>query len=391
MKKIKKAMGFALAWLLLATGALCGCQWEQNEEPQLLTNPVVILNDFETQADLSTTAMIGLLGKAELNQDAAYKTKGKSSVKLTVIHNPYTEALNPTFFQSVNLQKRQEDYSDFSKTSSMTADVYNANSTVEKLGIQMKYSSGYSLIEWFELAPNAWTTIRYKVPRESIPQSQKEGKNGNYIQGIQFLYERPTDADRVFYMDNVCLYKTSEVVEPLDKTLKNDEICSFDSWWQVASLTVSGGAYAPTISWVKDRLVTSDAALKVNAVGGDDGVWPEIALESDYCKMIDWASYGEDDTMAIDVYLPEGQEMEIALTLYANGIPFYTKQVELIAGQWNMISCTVGEIQSELSEGADGVKFSMTTKITLGYRGFLGTENRQIYFDNFRMERADVK
>ena len=384
-------MGIALAWMLLTVGGLCGCQSQEKETETTPTNPVILLNDFETQADLSTTAMVGLLGRAELNQDAAYKTSGQGSVKLTVIHDPYTEALSPTLFQSVNLQKRQLDCSDFSKTSSMTVDVYNANSTVEKLGIQMRYSaSGYSLIEWFDLAPNTWTTIRYKVPRESIPQSQKNGKVGSFIQGIQFLYERPTDTDRVFYMDNVRLYKTSDTVEVLDKVLKQDEICSFDSWWQVAGLTISGGAYAPTVSWVKDKVVSGGAAVKLNAVGGNDGVWPEIAFEPDYCKLIDWSSYGENDTMAIDVYLPEGQQMEIALTLYANGIPFYTKQVELVAGEWNTISCTVGEIHSQLSEGAEGLKFSMTTKITLGYRGFLGTEDRQIYLDNFRMERANV-
>ena len=388
MKKMKKAICFSLTCLLLTMGVFCGC--EKKQEQPTLTNPVVVLNDFETQTELSTTAMVGLLGKVEINQDAAYKTSGDGSAKITVIHNPYTEALSPTLFQSVNLQKRGEDHSDFAKTSSMTVDVYNANATVEKLGVQMKYPSGNSLIEWFELVPNAWTTIRYKVPRESIPQTQRAGQTGNYIQGIQFLYERPTDADRIFYMDNMCLYKTSEVVAALDKTLKKDEICSFDSWWQVASLTVSGGAYAPTVSWVKDKVVSNGAAIKLDAVAGNDGVWPEIAFEPDYCKMIDWASYGEKDRMNIDVYLPEGQEMEIALTLYGNGIPFYTKQVQLLAGQWNTVSFTVGEVHSQLSEGAEGMKFSMTTKITLGYRGFLGTEPRQIYFDSFRMERAEV-
>ncbi len=384
MKSMKKIMAITLCSLFVGSVALAtGCN--QTQEPQV-TNPIISLNGFETQADLSTLTMEGVLGKVELCKETDYVKSGAASAKVTVLHEPYSLNDSPYLYQAANLVKRAEDYTDFAKTKLVTLDVYSANATTERIGLQLVYAEAVSLVSWFTLAPNAWTEIQYNIPRESIPVWESDNGESNFVKGINILYERPKTQDTVFYMDDMNLYKTEKAFEPLVKTLKTDEIASFDEWWQVASLTVGGGNYAPNVKWVKDKLISEGAAIVLDAQPG--GTWPSIRVEEEHCALVDWASYSGEDAFTMDVYLPEGQEMEIALTLYGYGIPTFAEQVVLKAGEWNTISFTVDYINAHLY-GANSYKFEFTTEFTIGYREFLGTENRQIYVDNIRMVRAD--
>lgn len=353
----------------------------------LLTNPVILLNDFETQTELSTLAMTGTLGKVSLNTEDAYVTKGEKSAKVTVIHNPWSAGDDQGLYQGTNLVVRKEDYSNFAKTKRITLDVYNANDTVEKIGIQLVYGTGSSLVEWFKLPANSWETVEYTVARESIPVVENNGEESCYVKGINIQYERPVGEDNVFYMDNLCLYRSTAEVEPLVRTLQTDEIASFDSWWQVAGLTLTGGNYAPQTHWTKERSRNGDPLLKLECIPGSP-TWPTLRIDTEHCAMIDWASYSGEDTLKIDIYMPEGQAMEVAVTIYAVGVPIFQHLQWLEAGKWNELSFTVDYINSNPYDGATR-KFDMTSGITIGYREFVDTQNRQLYIDDIRMERAN--
>ena len=382
---MKKIISSILA-LCTAFGALLSVGCAPDNAPKL-TNPVVELNGYETQAEFSTMTLQGILGKVELSKDTAYVTAGEASAKVTVVHNPYSVSDSPYLYQAANLVKRGEDHTDFSKAKRITLDVYNANTTVERIGLQLQYAETVSLISWFTLQPSSWTEVQYAVPRESIPKYVKDnGDEVNYVKGINLMYERPSSQDKVFYMDNMRLYKTEKAIEPLVKTLKINEIASFENWWQVAGLTVGGGNYAPIVEWVKDKSTDNGAALKLTAQPG--GIWPSIRFEEEHCALIDWASYSGDDEFAVDIYLPAGQEMEIALTIYGYGIPTFSSQVVLEAGKWNTIAYSVDYINSHLY-GANSYTFERTTEFTIGYREFVGTQNRQLYIDNIRMIKAE--
>lgn len=373
--------------VFMACGALLLAGCSQDNGPKL-TNPVIQLNGFETQAELSTLTMEGVLGKVELVKEQAFVSEGEASAKVTVLHNPYSLNDSPYLYQAANLVKRGEDHTDFSKAKRITLDVYNANATTERIGLQLVFAEGVSLISWFALKPEAWTDVQYSVPRESIPLVEKEdGGKVNYVKGVNLMYERPAAEDKVFYLDDMCLYKTEKAIEPLVKTLKTDEIASFDSWWQVAGLTVGGGNFAPTVEWVKDKSTDGGASLKLNAMSG--GVWPSVRFEEEHCALVNWAGYSGEDAFTLDIYLPEGQEMEVALTLYGYGIPTFSAQVVLEAGKWNTLSYSVDYINSHLY-GATSYTFDRTTEFTIGYREFVGTENRQLYIDNIRMVKAEA-
>ena len=395
MKAWKKSILCGL--LTVATVLACGCTGGKEDDASsasveheatnsLLTNPVILLNDFETQTELSTLTMTGTLGKVNLNDDKTYVTKGEKSAKVTVIHNPWSQGDDQGLYQGTDLVVRDEDFSDFAKTKRITLDVYNANDTAEKIGLQLVYPTGSTLVEWFSLPANGWHTVEYTVARESIPVVGDNGVEKNKVKGINIMYERPVGKDTVFYMDNLCLYNATTEVEPLVRTLKTDEIASFDSWWQVAGLTLTGGNYAPQTHWVKERSRDGSPLLKLECIPGGS-TWPTLRIGAEHCAMIDWASYSGEDTLKIDIYMPEGQAMEVAVTIYGLGIPIFQELQWLEAGKWNELSFTVDYINNNPYDGATR-KFDTTMGITIGYREFSGTENRQLYIDNIRMERA---
>lgn len=382
MKILKKSI--CLLLVLTTVFSFAGCK--SNNEEDLLKNPVITLNDFETQIELSTLAMAGQLGKVELNTDEKYVTNGSKSAKVTVIHDPWSYSDDHVLYQGTDLVVRDEDFSNFAKTKRITMDVYNANETVEKIGMRLVYETGSSLSEWFSLTAGEFTTIEYTVARESIPEVTDDGEKSNKVKGIEFLFELPDGKDNLFYLDNLCLYNSFTSVEPLKRSLKTDEIASFDSWWQVASLTVTGGNYAPHTNWSKSMSKDVNPLLKLDCVPGGS-TWPTIRIDTEHCAMIDWGSYSGNDAMKFDIYLPEGQWMEVSITLYGASVPMFQKLIVLEAGKWNELSFTVDYIMANPYEGTSR-RFSLINGISIGYREFEGTENRQLYIDNIRMERA---
>lgn len=394
MKRIKNI----LLALVLATLTLCSTACNNHAEAVVVdgekpTNPIILLNGFETQTELSTLSMEDVLGKVELSKETGKVKQGDSSAKVTVIHNPYSEGESPRLYQATDLVVRAEDYSNFDLTKLITLDVFNANSTTQKIGLQLCYNNGNSVSQWYDLEANCWTTINFKVSRESIPVITDHDNSISKVKGVWIMYERPIGSDNIFYIDNLCLYRTHERIQTITKTLKEDEINSFDSWWQVASLATTGGNYAPQIEWVKAYFVDggstdNGAMIKVNAPSGSDAVWPTFKFDTEYCSLINFGNYSGNDKFEFDVYIPQGQEAEISVLFTNAGYPSFSEQIILESGKWTTISYTVDYILSHPYEAGMFYKFDRTSAITIGYRGILGSEMREIYFDNFRMVKV---
>ena len=387
---MKKVLLFMLSFVLLFSAACADGETSDGSEEAM----VAAVNRFETQSDLDTMTLHGVLGRAELNQDPSFVKEGEGSLKTTVISDPYKSA-QPYLYQSLKIEKSGSDYTDFSKTEHVTLSVYSAQAAVCRIGLQMVFASGNGtgVTEWFDLVPSGWTFVKYTIVREFIPEIVGlEGKTMCPVTGLNIFFERPKE-DEVFYLDDLKIYKTEKTYVPIEMSLAADEICSFDKLWQVQKLgfeCYGGEELFPHVSFVNDNTSTGKgAALKIETVPGTGQErWPGIVLNEEMLAMVDWASYGEEDRLCFDVYTPAKNGLDkVYLNLYSNGTNIAAMDgFSLQRGEWVTVSYTVKELNAR--SPSPSLDFSKVTGIKLFYLEHTG-EAKIVYVDNFRMERAE--
>lgn len=387
---MKKILTLILSAILLLSVTACS---KKKEEPIVTSDKVVTLNNFDNQVDLNTLTLNGVLGKAELNDQVSYLISGEGSLKVTVIANPYKSS-QPYLYQAMQINKAGIDCTDFSNVEHVTLQVYNTQTTTEKIGMQMVYTDTYNkgITEWFELKPQAWTNVKYTISREFIPETKTvDGSMKYLVTGMNIIFNRPTK-DEVFYLDEMKVYKTDKGFTPVKMTLEKDEICSFDKLWQVQKLgfeCYDGAELVPSVSYVKDNTATGvGAACRMETVPGPGaGRWPGIVFNEEMLKLIDWSSYKDDDKLCFDAYTPSinGLDM-IYLNLYVNGVRYASMDgASLKRGEWTTISYTVKQMNGY--SPSPSMTFAGVTGIKLFYLEHSGTP-KIVYLDNFRMERA---
>ena len=159
-----------------------------------------------------------LLGKISWQGDKDYVTDGEKSIKVWVQPNPFGDvsqydARIPSFIHTLNLRKDQKDFTSFRNVTALKVDVYNTEDTAQQMGISLAYKEvnrGFQTgrATYFELAPNAWTTVTLEITDLSIPLAYNKK-----AVAVSFVFERPksTEAGRTFYMDNFRLEKGAKL------------------------------------------------------------------------------------------------------------------------------------------------------------------------------------
>lgn len=381
------------AAVLLSASACSGKMPEgdpQAERPK--SGGVYEINGFNGTDDLNTLTLNGVLGKAELCEDKTYVKEGKASLRVQVIADPYKEA-QPYLYQAMNIEKRGIDCTDFGKAQHVTIEVYNAQSEERRFGMQMVYTDSYNkdVAEWFTLKPSGWTSVKYTIAREYIPEyTLRDGSKIHYVRGLNLVFDRPAE-DEIFYLDDMRVYRTDKPFTPVTMSLEKDEICLFDKLWQVRKLgfeCYGGSELVPSVSYVKDKTSTGrGAALKIETVPGAGlGRWPGIVLNEEMLALVDWKSYGDNDRLCFDLYAPSiGGLDKIYPNFYCNGMRLVAMDgVSLQRGEWITVSYTVKEINA-YSTGAT-MNFANITGIKFFYLEHSG-KSRTMYLDNIRMER----
>lgn len=389
--KIKKILAFVLSSFLVL-GA-CACANDGENENKTNSN-IVLINGFENVAEMDTLTNYGVLGKVSLNKDSAFVKSGKASAKVTVTADPYKTAA-PYLLQAFNLQKREENHTDFSNAAFVTMQVYNPQSETMRIGVQLAYQQTSSMQEYYELAPNAWTQIKYNVTREYIPKVASLN-NIPYVSGVRLNFERP-DEDTTFYVDDLYLYKTTTPYVDVVMRLNKNEICSFDAGWQVAMTTLEKGSLdilMPSVALETELTSTgSGCSMKIMAPAGlaDYTVterWPGISLNVEMLKLVNWASYPATAKLCFDVYAPVVNGVdEVWLSAYSDGARYFSGPAEKVApGRWTTISYTVAEMNATW-EYTEERNFATTSYLSLRWGEHPGND-RILYLDNFRMEMA---
>lgn len=386
---------------LLSAFSLVGCANESENKP---TNPVVLLNSYESNSELYTMAANGVLGKISVNKEEEFLTEGKQSAKISVMHDPW-QYRTPSILQSTNIEYRNENYNDFGKVKHFIFDIYNAGTVAKTIGVQLVYTmSGDasrfyvntgSVQQYYTLQPNTWTSVRFDVPREYLPtvkETSKDsiyyGQNINKVIAINVSFDRPTDADDHYYIDNFRLYRSQSGFGTIDMALKEDEICSFDYLWQMETLT-SFGTISPSLNLVNNVISTeTGTALKMTLPASETAGSCGFYLGQSLLKMVNWKSYDDDDELCFDVYIPEVggyDNLFIRLVGYGGWIVddhYYS----LPKGEWITFRYSVARINGGINSYGDRVFANMNN---VGFYVSLQPSETEsvMYFDNIRMER----
>lgn len=415
MKKSKKALAILLS-AAFSLGALASCSGDggNGKADKNIINPVVSINAFESQKELGLLNIRNTLGKITLNDTDEFVASGDRSAKVTVIHDPWQPNDSPSLFQPMNILARELDCTDFSVVSAVTVKVFNAEKSERRLGFQLVYPSGTGTLEWYSLQPERWTDISYSVTRELLPAVVSSGETKYAVDGVSLFFDRPSDKDDVYYLDDIELHKTAKEFTPLVQTLDRHEICSFDKAWQMQGIETAsdaGDTHKPVAEFVKDcvspysanhdgsalRISTNPEKIEVKA-----GVFESVSINASILRKADLSEYTDDDMLCFDMYVPNNSGVtKIYMGIRASdGYGFFSRVMcspeksgtkELVRGEWHTYKIPVSVLNSEGGTNYPAIAgrrdFAHAVRLAFSYRL---SEDADIvfYLDNIRMEKA---
>lgn len=380
---MKKFLMIILSCCILFSSVACG----KSEEPTPKNSGINLVNSFETSADYDLLRLFGVLGKVEINKDKTFVKEGEASAKVTVTANPYKDGA-PSIYQALNVIKKGEDYRNFSNVAAITLDVYNASETTLRIALQLSYKTGNGTRKSFSL-PKGWTTIKLDVKREYIPQYTDENNvTAPFVEGLKIIFDR-LEEDMVYYIDNLRIFTTEKSFTPITMSLKENEICSFDSEWQVELLEPSARLESLLPSYMQEQDITSTgtgSSIRIEApAGSGEESWPGIGLNTEMLKLVPWGEYSDTARLCFDVYAPIENGVDILwLSAYTEGARYYVSDVITVhPGRWTTFSVSVAEMNSQIS--SDRYNFANTTSLVFRWLESTGLP-KVVYLDNFRME-----
>ncbi len=368
-------------------------------------NPIVTLNAFETQKDLSLIAPKNNVGKITLNDDAKYVSQGEGSAKVCITKNQYWWTSGaPQLYNAMINEFTGQTYSDFSYVSMLSLDVFNAEDRAVKVGLQLVYSSSSSgVVQWYDVEAGQKAQLSYNIVREFLPDASSTNPMKRVI-GVNFIFERFEDKDCTLYLDNYRLYKTNKPIETVARSIEENEINSFDSIWQYNALqtTATVTERLPKLTWVKDVVSPNQVgggAIKVEsaaAIIADSTVsWEGLVVPAAALTECDFGKFSEDGYFCFDFYSPYdcgvselffsmfGRSTQYFSVSFANGFVTSDKY-PLNKGVWQTYAFKISDLNAGPNV-TETVNFASTNKITFSYRTST-SKNVCFYVDNLRIE-----
>lgn len=363
-----------------------------------------IINPYETQLQLSTMQIWGYLGKAELNQDKACVKSGNGSLKIRVEANPLVYEA-PCIYQALNQTPiNGKAHNDFTEVTHVCVDVYSTETETTKIGVGLVYfwdsndgnNTSQSTTTWIEVQPG-WNKIVYTVNRESILQTDIITDAGTtirvpYVQYISFWFERG-ESDKVYYFDDLKVYKTGTPTTLIDDVREKDEICTFEQGWQVTSLQHFPWLpvdLCPMLQLNTDLRYSQDnrgGSLKMIFPIAEGERYSGVNITDVYLKKMDFTKYSDDDYLCFNFYTPVENSVDFAvvqLFTTSNENIFFSRDYPIVAGKWMTVRLSIGELRNGPTpqtniNNCQIMQVASYTKSTVGI----------LYVDNIRVETTN--
>lgn len=386
---MKKIFALALASVMIFSLSACG----QKNNASGIAPGTVVLNDFEDyKTGVEPLILLNYFGTADLNFDAQYVKRGKGSLKIVPSGCSSEEGdYSPALKQPMNVLVSGNDNSDISQLNMISTDIYNASSGNVHMEMSLQFFQGYLAGEKeFELVPG-WNSVLYGIE----PQILDIAYDITECKGIVYTFEKPSSEAEAptLYMDDILLYKTETEYVPIDMTLDENEICSFDKIFQEYVL-IANTDYPdiqPTLTVNSDmRYSKKGKSLKVfmpgnhGAYDNADYTYTGFSFAAAYIMQTGLGDYEDDRLFTFEVYNAGTSQQRLFIEFFTQSGSRYYKKTDIYvpAGQWLAVSVPM----AELSGGASATTTKEAGEIYISWEINSLLEDRTIYFDEFMIK-----
>lgn len=410
---MKRFLTVALATIgLLTSVSFSACEDKEKSTPakKSLTTTLV---DFEEWApDFQNIRMLTGFGVITRNSDEKYVKSGKYSAKLQPMGQYSTGKIPEVYFRTYS-DVFNYDYSDFSQVERISASFYNAEEYVQT--VEMGIVSGVKNYEYIDVAgltkfnlQPGWNTIDCWLDHDALTMA--EGVNMKDVAGVYFRFEnahvREAENAPVLYLDDIQIHKAKTLID-LKYTIELDEneIGDFEKEYQsiVLRTQCTKEKAKPTLEVVNAnsyglQAPSGENILRVTAKAGDEAgaewigfYFAENVMELTGIKDIPESEW-ETTYLSYFAYNNTNAPWIVNPTFFAvDGQNGKTKGVTLNPKEWQEVKVSLAWLVEPYTDDETATEARSRVlnigRLRVTWAEFIG-EDREIFFDNFRVVRA---
>ena len=286
-------------------------------------------------------------------------------------------ALAPTLKFPLDLQKKGVDAADVSQTTRISAQIYNAADEEVTMQTQLQFFGGDTAnAQSHTLAPG-WNTVLISVDAQILGLSYDIFDCKGLLFAFGLSEEAPT-----LYMDDIILYRTETPYTPMEITLDEYEICSFDKLYQQYVIVPYNRFenYIPEVSLNTDvAYARNGRSLRVMMLGNDGSFqtgnsssysYTGFSLSAGFMEEVHMEQYPEEDdeytyNFSFWVYNAGSSQQRLFIHFYNADGDVYKSVTDIYvpAGEWEEVSIPL----SELTAGTSNTSYRNSGEIYINW------------------------
>lgn len=402
MKKINKILSLILCGAATAGLCACGGSDKPNVPPETSDKEQVLYFDFEDfDTSFALIRMTDYCGAIHVNRDTRY-AKGKQSALVHPLGR-YTSGDNATFVFPSSSTDCGFDYSDFRKTTSISFDFYNAEEEVVKVAVGLTptiRSTGeitYTKLEWQNLQPNAWTTVKYEVDTRALGFVYDVSSIAGFYMTFENAGSRDEEDAHDIYLDDIYINRlTSAPPENESFVLDGMEYLDFEDKLQEGMIESGGRAgHDAYIVKASDETVNGQ---RLQATSGENVLkmqFDPVAQNTGGFSYIRFSDVVTQNSMFKGMTISDAKNMVLSFDIFnaSNEVKYiefdFLYYDDCIFGgfylqpnQWTTVRYGLEDVLNKYKD------FASHGKLRFVMSEFEGNESKVFYLDNVRFEWA---
>lgn len=188
-----------------------------------------VVNDFEDYATgVQPMMLLNYFGKVSLNTDSRYVRSGKDSLKVVPEGCASERKYAPTLKQPLKIESTGEDFGDISRVKMFTTQIYNDSDSAVNMKMQTQFFGGHCANEQSFTLNSGWNVIAYMID----PQILDISYDVYDCKGVLYVFDYRESGAPTLYFDDLRVYESEKEFSPLDTSVSENEVCSFDKLYQ---------------------------------------------------------------------------------------------------------------------------------------------------------------